>query len=90
MPSPPPIVVDDTRVGIQAGLNAGCWTIAVAATGNEMGLSRDELSDLTADERERRLVKIRQRFRDWGAHFVVDSAAHILPIIDGIDAAVVS
>lgn len=32
--------VGDTVVDIQAGLNAGVWTVSVARTGNETGLSQ--------------------------------------------------
>ena len=35
--------IDDTVPGIEAGLNAGTWTIGVAKTGNEVGLSKAEL-----------------------------------------------
>ena len=33
------VKVDDTLPGIEEGLNAGMWTVAVALTGNGMGLS---------------------------------------------------
>ncbi len=36
------LVVDDTPVGIEAGLNAGAWTVAVTRTGNSLGLSLEE------------------------------------------------
>lgn len=39
------VKVDDTLPGIEEGLNAGLWTVAVAVSGNEVGLS---LSDWEA------------------------------------------
>ena len=42
--------VDDTVVGIDEGLNAGCWTVGLAISGNEVGLSYEEWSSLSADE----------------------------------------
>ena len=42
--------VDDTVVGIDEGLNAGCWTVGLAISGNEVGLSYEEWSALSADE----------------------------------------
>lgn len=33
------VVVDDTVPGLEAGLNAGMWTVGVAKSGNELGFS---------------------------------------------------
>jgi phosphonoacetaldehyde hydrolase len=33
------VKVDDTGVGIAEGLNAGCWTVGIALTGNAFGLT---------------------------------------------------
>ena len=46
--------VGDTVPDIDEGLNAGCWSVGVAATGNEMGLTEAELATLAASERARR------------------------------------
>jgi phosphonoacetaldehyde hydrolase len=35
------VVIDDSPTGLQAGLAAGMWTVGVAASGNEVGLSLD-------------------------------------------------
>ena len=40
------VVVDDTAVGIEAGLNAGAWTVAVTKTGNSLGLSEHDVAQL--------------------------------------------
>ena len=40
------VKIGDTIPDIQEGLNAGMWTIAVAATGNELGLSQPEAESL--------------------------------------------
>ena len=44
------VVVDDTAVGIEAGLNAGAWTVAVTKTGNALGLSEREVAQLDKAE----------------------------------------
>ena len=44
------IKVDDTEVGIAEGLNAGCWTVGVAVTGNLFGLSLADTRALPPDE----------------------------------------
>ena len=71
------VKVDDTTVGIQAGLNAGMWTVGVAATGNLMGLSLEEYSELEGAERNRRLDSAHSQFRQAGAHLVVDTIADL-------------
>ena len=40
------VKVDDTPVGIDEGLNAGCWTVGVAITGNAFGLNEKETAAL--------------------------------------------
>lgn len=79
------VKVDDTGPGIEEGLNAGCWTIGVAMTGNELGLSREDLAALGPDERERRRSVAYERLRLAGAHEVVDSVADLMPAIAAID-----
>ncbi len=71
------VVVDDTPVGIAAGRNAGCWTVAVSQTGNALGLSLDEVAALPADELNSRLKAIELEFLRAGAHFVIRSVADL-------------
>jgi phosphonoacetaldehyde hydrolase len=78
------VKVDDTAPGIEEGLNAGMWTIGVARTGNEMGLSVDEIAALPAEDYQRRLAAGYRRLSAAGAHYVVDSVADMLPCLDDI------
>ena len=79
------VKIGDTIPDIHEGLNAGMWTIAVAATGNELGLSQAEAEALPAKEREHRLARARQRLHAAGAHYVVDGIADVPPILDRIE-----
>ncbi|MDX2037992.1 MAG: phosphonoacetaldehyde hydrolase [Isosphaeraceae bacterium] len=79
------VVVDDTPVGIRAGLNAGAWTVAVTRTGNALGLSAEEAAALAPDDRAQRLATAEAAFREVGAHFVLESAADLIPVIDEIE-----
>lgn len=76
-PSDPILVVDDTVVGIEAGLNAGALTLAVTQTGNALGLSAEEVAALPEAELQSQLAKIEQEFRALGAHFVLPSVAQL-------------
>jgi phosphonoacetaldehyde hydrolase len=71
------VKVDDTLVGIEAGRNAGCWTVGVMASGNLMGLPQAEFDALADQERRQRLAVIEQRFRDAGADEVVGTVAEL-------------
>jgi phosphonoacetaldehyde hydrolase len=84
------VKVDDTTPGIEAGVNAGMWTVAVVKTGNEIGLTEEEVDSLPAHERERRLSRGRERMLAAGAHFAIDGVADLLPVIDEIEALLAS
>jgi phosphonoacetaldehyde hydrolase len=71
------LVVDDTPVGIEAGRNAGAFTVAVSQTGNALGLSLDEVSALPASELEVRLAAIERELETTGADAVIRSVADL-------------
>jgi phosphonoacetaldehyde hydrolase len=71
------VVVDDTPIGIQAGRNAGAWTVAVSQSGNELGLSFNEVAALSANDLDIRLKEISSRFFAIGAHLVIRSVAEL-------------
>jgi phosphonoacetaldehyde hydrolase len=77
------LVVDDTPVGIEAGLNAGAQTVAVTRTGNALGLSVAELAQTDRGEIEERLAAATEQFKRAGAHHVIESVADLLPVLDG-------
>lgn len=79
------VVVDDTAPGIEAGLSAGMWSVGVALSGNEMGLSRAEVDALSPDDRKHRLDRARQRLYRSGAHYVIDTVADLLPVLNAIE-----
>lgn len=80
------VKVGDTVADIEEGLNAGCWSVGVALSGNLVGLSPDELRTLSAAEAEARLNSARAELTAAGAHFVVDTVAQLEPVLDEIDA----
>lgn len=79
------VKVDDTLSGIAEGLNAGCWTVGIAVTGNEIGLDLPDWQALTSKQQERLRHQVYQRFYHAGAHFVIDSVADLPGIIDEIE-----
>ncbi|WP_276121483.1 phosphonoacetaldehyde hydrolase [Pararhizobium qamdonense] len=79
------VKVDDTPVGISEGRNAGSWTIGLTLSGNETGLSEEELAAVTPAERAAMAEKAAAKFREAGAHFTIETIADLLPVIDEID-----
>jgi phosphonoacetaldehyde hydrolase len=78
-------VVDDTTVGIEAGVNAGAWSIGVIETGNVFGMSVAELSQLSSAERAERRNAGRDSLLAAGAHYAIDSIADIAQTLKAID-----
>ncbi|AXI02630.1 phosphonoacetaldehyde hydrolase [Aquirhabdus parva] len=79
------VKVDDTPVGIEEGLNAGCWTVGVAISGNEVGLSLEAWSILPTEEQEQYRSKAYEKLAASGAHYVIDSIADLIPVLDDIE-----
>ncbi len=79
------VKVDDTPVGIQAGKNAGCITVAICKSGNEMGLKQAEVERMPPDELQSRLAQIRKMFSDLGADYTLDTVADLPSVIAQIE-----
>ena len=79
------VKVDDTEVGIAEGLNAGCWTVGVAVSGNVFGLSRPDTEALAPDDFARRRAAAMAKLTVAGAHYVIDSVADLLPVMAAIE-----
>jgi phosphonoacetaldehyde hydrolase len=79
------VAVGDTTVDVEAGLNAGFWSIGVALTGNEVGLPLAAWNALPAPEQQERSETARARLRDAGAHLVLDGIAGLPAAIDTIE-----
>jgi phosphonoacetaldehyde hydrolase len=79
------VKVGDTLPDIEEGLNAGMWTIAVARSGNEVGLTEDELDQLTEDDRNTRIIRAREKLSRGGAHYVADSLDDVPQITEEIN-----
>lgn len=77
--------VGDTVSDIHEGRNAGAWTVGVTISGNEVGLPLAELQALPAAELAERKRIAAERLREAGAHFVIDSVADLLPVLDEVN-----
>jgi phosphonoacetaldehyde hydrolase len=78
------VKIGDTPVDIEEGRNAGMWTVAVAKTGNQLGMSLDEIEVTPAGIVEARLLEARKSLSR--ADYVVDSIGDVPMLLDEIDA----
>jgi phosphonoacetaldehyde hydrolase len=79
------VKIGDTVVDIEEGLNGGMWSVGIAVTGNEVGLTAAEYGARSADEQLRLARAATERLTAAGAHYVVDSLGDVLPVIDRIE-----
>ncbi len=78
------VKIGDTVVDIEEGLNGGMWSVGVAVTGNEVGLSLSEFDALPADEQRALSEKATAVLLRAGAHYVVDRLSDVLPVLESI------
>lgn len=79
------VKVDDTGVGLAEGLNAGCWTVGIALTGNAFGLTPAETAALEPAAFQAMRAAAYGDLTRSGAHYVIDSVADIDAVIDAIE-----
>lgn len=76
------VKVDDTGVGLDEGRHAGTWTVGVAISGNAVGLTLAEWQALDAHQQEALRQTATAQLKAAGAHYVIDSVADLLPVMD--------
>ena len=80
------VKVGDTISDVEEGLNAGTWTVAVAQTGNIIGLTEEQWRALPQGERAGRLQDAHRKLLGAGAHYVIDTLDEIDQVVDHIEA----
>jgi phosphonoacetaldehyde hydrolase len=80
------VTVGDTVPDVEAGLNAGVWTVGVAQAGNEVGLSEAEFAALPAVEQESLRRQARATLAAAGAHYVIDGVWELPAVVEAINA----
>jgi len=80
------VKVDDTSSGIKEGLNAGCWSVGVAAYSNYTAVaSMDEWNNLSENEKQKRVQGSREKLEESGAHYVIDGIWQLPLVIEEIN-----
>lgn len=79
------VKVDDTVPGLLEGRHAGCWTVAVVASGNELGLTEAEWSAMSEPRRAELRALANARLSQGRADYGVSTVADLLPVLDDIE-----
>jgi phosphonoacetaldehyde hydrolase len=77
--------VDDTVPGLMEARHAGCWTVAVTASGNEMGLTLAQWQALDEPARMQRLAAAQRRVSEAAPDYVIETVAALMPVVDDIE-----
>ena len=75
------VKVDDTEAGVREGRAAGCFTVGISASGNEVGLCQDALLALPAADRAARIAAAEASLRAAGADVVIETVAQLIAVL---------
>jgi phosphonoacetaldehyde hydrolase len=78
------IKVDDSAVGIEEGRLAGCWTVGLSASGNGVGLTREDFLALSPEERAAKVAEAEAPLRAAGADFIIEDVSQLMPVVQEI------
>jgi phosphonoacetaldehyde hydrolase len=79
------VKVDDTAPGISEGRNAGMWTVAVAISGNALGLGETEWQQSSPETRNALRNQAYRSLEHTGAHYFIDSVADLPQVLADIE-----
>ncbi|NEW85569.1 MAG: phosphonoacetaldehyde hydrolase [Mariniphaga sp.] len=79
------VKIGDTVADIQEGINAGMWTIGITKSGNEVGLSPEEIENADPKWLNEKIAFAAQKLLAAGADFVAEGVWDCLPILEEID-----
>jgi len=78
------VKIGDTLSDIDEGYRAGMWTIGLAVSGNEVGMSLQEWNNTPKEQQDKLRENAYERMILRGADYVVDTIADVLPVLDEI------
>jgi len=83
------VKIGDTPNDVAEAHAAGMWAVSVVRSGNEVGLSKEELDNLPVANHNAIISAARARLSACGPHYLIDSAADLIPVVDEITARLV-
>ncbi|MCX8995562.1 phosphonoacetaldehyde hydrolase [Rhizobiaceae bacterium BDR2-2] len=77
--------VDDTEPGIAEGVAAGCVTVGLTLSGNEAGLTPEEVAALSPDARRNLHERIAGKLKAAGADHVLETVADLPALLQTLE-----
>lgn len=74
--------VDDTEPGIAEGVAAGCVTVGLTLSGNEAGLTPEELAALSPEARMALHARVGEKLKTAGADYVIETVADLPALLE--------
>ncbi|MEL7281152.1 MAG: phosphonoacetaldehyde hydrolase [Pseudomonadota bacterium] len=78
------VKVDDTAPGVAEGRAAGCWTVGISLSGNEVGLSHEALQSANESEVAAANARASAKLREADSDYVIDTVADLQPVLTAI------
>ncbi|MCL2059370.1 MAG: phosphonoacetaldehyde hydrolase [Oscillospiraceae bacterium] len=79
------VKVGDTPADIAEGKNADCWTVGVIMGSSELGLTREEVANMSDWELDGRKAVVRSSFYQAGADYIIDDMGELLDVVADIN-----
>lgn len=79
------VKIGDTVADIQEGINAGMWTIGLTKSGNELGLTPEEIEKCDPAWLAERIEQAGRKLLNAGADYVAEGVWECAPILEKID-----
>ena len=84
-PSSCVVKVGDTTMDILEGVSAGVWTVGILEGSSQVGLSYEEEQVISPSEKENRMKKAEEIYRNAGADFVIKDITKLPEVIEEIN-----
>lgn len=79
------VKVDDTVPGLLEGHHAGCWTVGVVASGNEVGLTLQDWESLSAKDKDAVRVRVKAKLESGVPDYFIDTIAELPQVLQEIN-----
>lgn len=79
------IKIGDTCSDVKEAVNAGVWSVGCIIGSSELGLNKEEFSELKSKDRQEKILVTKERFLQAGADFVLEHTGEIPDLIEKVD-----
>lgn len=79
------VKVGDTVADIKEGQSANCWTVGIIMGSSVLGLTQEEVSNLSSEELEIKKQDVRKIYYQAGADYIINDMSELIGVIDDIN-----